>query len=170
MTNLQKLCINDDLNEGNSYWMIKVLHQLSMTNVCDLSFGEFRDDLAPNLYDDYCSALRRLIHSCTGKLEMLVISARTCDDKLMRVLSDKSSLKFLKLILDMSPGSDSFPVTYFKDNTCLNTLRISDINFSACAWTHISEVIKCNTTLQHLQLDIEVSENLDCLKLISKWN
>ncbi len=61
MTNLQKLDITThNINEGNSYW-IKVLHQLSMTNVCNLSFGMFHDDLAPNLYDDYCSAWRRLI-------------------------------------------------------------------------------------------------------------
>ncbi len=141
MTNLQELSITADLNEGNSYW-IKVLHQLSMTNVCNLTFGVFSDDLAPNLYDDYCSAWRRLIHPCTGKLKELDIRTRTCDDKLMRVLSDESSLKSLTLDLVMSPGSDSFPIT------------------------HISEVIKCNTTLQHLKFGL--LRNLDGLELIAQ--
>ena len=133
-----------------------------MTNVRRLTFG-WLDDLAPNLYDDYCSALRGLIHPCTGKLEELVISTRTYNDKLMRVLSDESSLKSLTLDLHMSLGSDSFPITYFKHNTCLNTLTIGDINWSAS--THISEVIKCNTTLQHLEFGL--LENLDGLELIA---
>ncbi len=163
LTNLQELSINDDLIEGNSYWM-KVLHQLSMINVCNLTFGVFNDGLAPNLYDDYCSALKRLIHPCTGKLKKLDIQTRTCDDKLMRVLSDESSLKSLTLYLDMFP-SDSFPnITYFKHNTCLNTLAIHDDDWSAS--THISEVIKCNTTLQHLEFGY--LKNLDGLELIAQ--
>ncbi len=163
MTNLKELSTNAYLNEGNSYW-IKVLHQLSMTNLCHLSFGVFHDDLAPNLYDDYCSALRRLIHPCTGKLEELSITTRTCDDKLMRMLSDESSLKSLTLDRDVSPGSDSFLITYFKHNTGLNTLDIYDLNCSAS--THISEVIKCNTTLQHLEFG--TLQNLDGLELIAQ--
>ena len=76
MTNLQMLTIKDSLNlNGNNYLtLLEVLHQ---TNVYHLSFGTFHDDLAPNLYDDYCSASRRLIHPCTGKLEELVIFTRT---------------------------------------------------------------------------------------------
>ncbi len=160
MTNLQKLVIIGYLNEGNSYW-IKVLHQLSMTNVCNLKFGVFSDDLAPNLYDDYCSALRRLIHPCTGKLEELVICTKTYNDKLLRVLSGESSLKSLTLSLVMAPRTDS---TYFKHNTCLNTLTIRDEDWSAS--THISEVIKCNTTLQHLKFG--PLRNLDGLELIAQ--
>ncbi len=141
MTNLQRLHVSD---EGNSYW-IKVLHQLSMTNVCNLEFGEIPDDLAPNLYDDYCSALRRLIHPCTGKLEELVIWTRTCDDKLMRVLSDESSLKSLGLYLDTFPGSDSFLITYFKHNTCLNKLKIWD----GYSWSASTHILKLSSATQH---------------------
>ncbi len=64
----------------------------------------------------------------------------------------------------MSSGGDSFPITYFKHNTCLNTLTIIDIIWSA--WTHISEVIKCNTTLQHLKFGI--LRNPDGLELIAQ--
>ncbi len=112
------------------------------------------------LYDDYCSAWRRLIHPCTGKLEELFICTRTYNDKLMRVLSDESSLKSLTLYLDMYSRSDSFPITYFKHNTCLNTLTIHDSD-----WLHISEVIKCNTTLQHLEFE---TLNLDGLAVIAR--
>ncbi len=113
MTNLQEFqIVEDNLNEDNNYW-IKVLHHLSMTNVRTLSFGWFRDDLAPNLYDHYCSALRRLIHPCTGKLEKLYISTRTCDDRLMRLLSSESSLKSLTVNLERHHKSVPFPITYF---------------------------------------------------------
>ncbi len=138
-----------------------------MTNVRRLTFG-WLDDLAPNLYDDYCSALRGLIHPCTGKLEELVISTRTYNDKLMRVLSDESSLKSLTLdlhIIILSPGSSvSFPTTYFKHNTCLNTLIIRDV-FNWSASTYIFLLIEYNTTLQHLEFGL--LENLDGLELIA---
>ncbi len=63
----------------------------------------------------------------------------------------------------MSPGSDSFPITYFKHNTCLNTQYY--VNWITAS-THISEVIKCNTTLQHLEFG--TLENLDGLELIAQ--
>ncbi len=76
----------------------------------------------------------------------------------MRVLSDESSLKSLTLYLHKSPKSDSFPITYFKHNACLNVLTIHDYNWSpsyiCSVLKHISEVIKCNTTLQHLEFGI----------------
>ncbi len=164
MINLQELHIFANLKEDNNNW-IKVLNQLSLTNLRYLELGEFYADLTPNLYDDYCSALRRLIRPCTGKLEELFIHTKTCDDKLMRVLSSESSLKSLTLHLILSDGSDSFPITYFKHNTSLNALTmIEDDNWSASG--HISEVIKFDTTLQHLKFGTLL--NLDGLELIAQ--
>ena len=125
--------------------LLKILQQLAHSNVTalDITITGF-SRYSPR--DEYL-ALKKLICPLSGKLEKLCVDNFSyC--KLPRLVCGLSSLKYLELGSTLS----SSHVQYLKNNTCLTTLELFDINTLFMAVPQIVLVVKENKTLQNLVL------------------
>ena len=148
MTCLKKLNIHDVTN-GDQDGLLKILQQLSHSNVTTLSIintGFCR--LLRDSSHDYYSALKQLVCPSSGKLEELHVGDRNGDDsRLASLVSATSSLKSLELRYTSLSGH----VSSLKNNTCLTKLTLWHHDWSVQA-PHIAQILEHNKTLQHLEL------------------
>ena len=157
-----------DSSDCKECCMLKTLQQLlhsSVTtlNIVNTGFCKF----LMHSRGDFNSALKVLLSPSSGKLEKLYVGCDYrgddyCSDRLARLVSGPSSLKFLSLILHTGLSSH---VPYLKSNTCLTTLHLvfrgkyNDNLFPA-----ITEIVEYNKTLQHLELNGVYTKEIDSLR------
>ena len=144
MTHLKKLCLeeNDHLHKDG---LLKILQQLSHSNVTILDIAETGACMFLKDSPDYYSAMKALICPPSGRLEELHVGDEEGgdDDTLAGLVSGPSSLKTLKL---NSPNLSPH-VPYLVNNTCLTTLRIETTDDIS----HMATIVRHNKTLQHLE-------------------
>ena len=150
MTNLEELDICDNLcTEGGEDGLLKVLQQLSYSNVTKLNIAD--TGYCELLHvTDYFSVMTQLIDPSSGKLKELHAGKldidSSFDSQLLINLTPLSSLKTLALYL---PHLSS--LSGLESNTCLTTLEICSIDLSPFCGD-IVKILKQNKTLQTLTL------------------
>ena len=165
MTCLKKLDICD-VTDGDQDGLLKILQQLSHSNVTTLDIANtgfcrlLRD--SPH---DYYSALKQLVCPSSGKLEELRVGERDDDDdddsRLASLVFAPSSLKSLELWYTSLSGH----VSYLKNNTCLTKLTLWYDDWSVQA-PHIAQILEHNKTLQHLELEFLDKQDIDVVRTI----
>ena len=175
MAYLKKLVIHGiEDYDGNKYQhdLLKIVQQLPHSNVVSLDISDtgfcrmLRD--SPHVYS---SALKQLVGPSSWKLEELAVGdGEDVDDSgvLASLVSAPSSLKSLGLC----GTSLSSHVSHLKDNTCLTELDISySERWSKELFPYINTILKCNKTLQHLNLTYDLLPRgitFDAIETISK--
>ena len=148
MTNLEELDIFDNpCTEGGEDGLLKVLQQLSYSNVTRLNIRE--TGYCELLHvTDYYSVMTQLIDPSSGKLEELYVGDLNSNDSqlLIDLISPLSSLKILEL---HSSFVDS--LSGLETNTCLTSLEIYVSSFPPPC-DDIVKVLKQNKALQYLKI------------------
>ena len=165
MTKLEKLDIQGNpCREGGEDGLLKVLQQLSYSNVTKLSIV----DTGYCHLTDYCSVMKKLIDPSSGKLKELHADLPSNDCQLLiELMFSPSSLE--TLVLHYSFFLDS--LSGLETNTCLTTLEIHAYIFLPPC-DDIVEVLKQNKTLQNLTIGYfdlpelpEEFELFECIEL-----
>ena len=165
MTHLKELHINNLKEEVQLHedGLLKILQQLSHSNVTTLDItGTGVCRLLKDSPHDYYSAIKALICPPSGRLEELHVGDLKLfgdDDTLAGLVSGPSSLKTLKLTVDISPH-----VPYLMNNTCLTTLHIGRVLRDDIS--HIATIVEHNKTLQHLEFGSLDDEDIDFLRTL----
>ena len=162
MTCLKKLDIsyNDLQWQGRDHGFVQTLEQLSHSNVTTLNIID-TSRIGFSAFAGFYSALKQLICPSSGKLEELSISivyrGLSLQERLASLVCGPSSLKSLELRYDHSSH-----LHHLINNTGLLKLKLNftDIlifkTFSEQV-PHIVQILECNKTLQHLELDNEMN-------------
>ena len=140
--NLSELCIiNGVPNEGQD-GLLKLLQQLSHSNLTSLNLISMDRYNSPDIYS---SALKKLLDPSSGRLHSLHVS----DSRLASIVSASSSLEYLEIVLDTNLSEH---VPYLKRNSNLTKLKLTHPNNLPAHASDIAEIVKCNTKIQDLKL------------------
>ena len=128
---------------------LKVLQQLSHSNVTTLDIHGNKLCSLLHSRHDYISALKSLIDPSTGRLQELTAGDygdADDDGTLASLLSPPSSLRTLYL------WKPNLCFSHFEDNTCLTTLCIDVLEWSNLQLPAVVKIAKHNKTLLYMKL------------------
>ena len=145
MPSLEVFELNDQFTPQDDGFL-KVLQQLSHSNVTTLDIRDTGCLLQSSSRCDYISALKSLIDPSSGRLQELTAGDRGDDGTLASLLSSPSSLRTLHLY------KPNLCVSHFEDNTCLTTLCINIEKWSDLQLPAVVKIVKHNKTLLYMKL------------------
>ena len=153
MPSLEDLGLDGYRFAHESDGFLKVLQQLSHSNVTTLNIKHTAILKESNSRHDYISALKSLIDPSLGKLKELGVGDGFNDDgTLACLLSAPFSLRKLYLHLP------NLSLSHFEDNSCLTTLGVT-------VWSdhqkYPVKIVKHNKTLQYMKLGIYLNADPD---------